>query len=97
MKFAFRAFADGKSQMFEYDIEFVDNRCYRPNRLIVNGEEASMDRFAEKHGYNWRSSANDNTLCYATESGKEYWFSQKKLLDFGKKHGIPELAEENRG
>ena len=74
--------------MFEYDLEFVNGRCYRPNKLIVNGEEVSMDRFWEKHGYNWISSANDNTLCYAAESGKEYRFSQKKLLALGEKHGI---------
>lgn len=88
MKFAFRAFAGGESKMFEYDIEFVTGHCYRPELPQVNGEIASMELFFQKHGYNWKSGSDSNTLFYATESGKEYRFDQTKLIKFGQKNGV---------
>ncbi|MGN1118284.1 MAG: hypothetical protein ACI4RU_06700 [Acutalibacteraceae bacterium] len=61
------------------EIQLTEDGNYRPDRLIINGEEASMTLFYEKHGYNWKSSASGNDLCYRTQSGREYLIPQARL------------------
>lgn len=62
-----------------HEIQLTDDGSHRPDRLIINGEEASMTLFFNEHGYNWRSSASGNELCYRTKSGREYMIPQERL------------------
>lgn len=61
----------------DHVVEFSES--YRPNNILVDGEPASMDLMAEKHGYNWQTSAHGNILYYATESGKIFAIEQGKF------------------
>lgn len=63
-------------------IEFLNSNRYRPETLIINGVKYSATRFAERHGYNWRTSASGNTLYYMSESGETLSFKQSYLLRY---------------
>ena len=61
-------------------IQFPDGNRYRPETLIINGMRYSAALFAQKHGYNWRTSARGNILYYMSENGAVLSFGQKYLL-----------------
>ena len=63
------------------DIQLTEDGSYRPNRLIINGEPATMDAYSAEHGYSWRTSASGNVLCYRAESGSEYSIPQARLQE----------------
>lgn len=66
----------------ENKIELTEDGNYRPNKLLINGEIATMDLYAERHnGKNWTATASGNVLYYATESGKEYFIPQSRLMN----------------
>ena len=62
------------------DITVTSDGIYRPNTLIINGELASMENFLKAHGFNWKTSASGNILCYRAESGAEYQIKQVELM-----------------
>lgn len=64
----------------KYNIEFPNGNRYRPETLVINGTRYSATLFAKQHGYNWRTSASGNILCYMSKSGRVLSFAQKYLL-----------------
>jgi hypothetical protein len=64
----------------KHAIEFPAGKQYRPEAITVDGVEYSATLFAQKHGYNWRTSARGNILYYMSENGAVLSFRQDYLL-----------------
>ena len=60
-------------------IEFSEE--YRPEKIIVDGKEMSMDMYAKNHGFNWRGSTSGNVLMYEAEDGSGIEIEQSAFFD----------------